>query len=158
MPATGRWAATTRDGLEAWAARVTHQRAEDDPVVASARQDVARSDEALRQTLWRHRSETEELTLQIYGRRAAASFRTVSGAHSAHARAQRWRDHADAARADLTHIESLPIGRAVHYIESSRARALQIEAERAAATSGARLGAPTERRIGPTDPERGLSM
>ena len=33
VPATGRWAATTRDGLEAWAARVTHQRAHDKPDV-----------------------------------------------------------------------------------------------------------------------------
>lgn len=156
VPATGRWAATTRDGLEAWAARVTHQRAEAQPVVASARQDVARADEALKQTQWRHRAETEDLTLRIYGRRDAASVRTVSGVHSAQARAQRWRQHADAARADLTRIESLPIGRAVQFIESRRARALQVE--RTAATHNARLGVPTERRIGQTDPEFGRSM
>ena len=158
VPATGRWAATTRVGLDAWVARVTHQRAHDDPDVAPARQDVARADEALRQTRWRHRSETKDLTLQIYGRRDAATFRNVSGVHSAEARAKRWREYADTVRADLDHIESLPIGRAVHHIESRRARALKIEAERAAATHGTGLGAPTERRIGPTDPDRGLSM
>lgn len=158
VPATGRWAATTRDGLEAWAARVTHQRAEAQPVVASARQDVARADEALKQTQWRHRAETEDLTLRIYGRRDAASVRTVSGVHSAQARAQRWRQHADAARADLTRIESLPIGRAVQFIESRRARALQVEVERTAATHNARLAVPTGRRIGQTDPELGRSM
>ncbi len=158
VPASGRWAATTRDGLDAWAARVTHQRAEAQPVVASARQDVARADEALKQTRWRHRAETEDLTLRIYGRRDAASVRTVSGVHSAQARAQRWRQYADAARADLTRIESLPIGRAVQFIESLRARALQVEVERTAATHSARLGVPTERRIGQTDPELRHSM
>jgi len=158
VPATGRWAATTRDGLEEWAARVTHQRAEAQPVVASARQDVARADEALKETRWRHRAEAEDLILRIYGRRDAASVRTVSGVHGAQARAQRWRHYADAARADLTRIESLPIGRAVQFIESRRARALQVEVERTAATHSARLGVPTERRIGQTDPELGRSI
>jgi hypothetical protein len=158
VPDTGRWAATTRDGLEAWAARVAHQRTEAQPVLASARQHVARAGDALKQIRWRHRVEAEELTIGVYDRRDAASIRTVSGTHSAQARAQRWREYADTVRADLTHIESLPIGRAVHYIESSRARALEIEVEQAAATHGAGLGAPTQRRIGPTDPERGLSI
>ena len=157
VPATGRWAATTRDGLEAWAARAAYQRAEAQPDVANARQDVACADEALKQTRWRHRAETEDLTLRICGRRDAASVRTISGVHSAEARAQRWRQYADAARADLTRIESLPIGRAVQFIESRRARALQVEVERTAATHSARLGVPTERRIGQTDPERSLS-
>ena len=60
VPATGRWAAATRDGLEAWAARVTHQRAQDDPVVSRARQDVARADETLKQTWRRHRSDSRK--------------------------------------------------------------------------------------------------
>ena len=158
VPATGRWAATTRDRLEAWAARVVHRCAEAQPVVASARQDVARAEEALKQTRWRHRAETEDLTLRLYGRRDAASVRTISGVHSAEARAQRWRQYADAARADLTRIESLPIGRAVQFIESRRARALQVEVERTAATRSARLGVPTERRIGRAAPELGRSM
>ena len=158
VPDTGRWAAATRDGLEAWAARVAHQRTEAQPVVASARHDVTRACDALKQIRWRHRVEAEELTIGVYGRRDAASIRTVSGTHSAQARAQRWREYADTARANLTHIESLPIGRAVHYIESSRARTLEIEVEQAAATHGAGLGAPTQRRIGPTDPERVLSI
>jgi hypothetical protein len=158
VPATGRWAATTRDGLEAWAARVAYQRAESQPVVASARQDVAHAQEALKQTRCRHRAETEELTLRIYGRRDAASVRTVSGRHSAQARAQRWWQHADAVRADLTRIESLPIGRAVLVIETRRARALQVKVDQTAATRNTRLGVPTERRIGQTDTELGPSM
>lgn len=152
VPATGRWAATTRDGLEAWAARVAYQRAEARPVVASASQDVARADEALKQTRWRHRAETEDLTQRIYGRRDAAYVRTVSGVHGAQARAQRWRQYADASRADLTRVGSLPIGRAVQFIESGRARAL-VEVERTAAIRSARLGGPTERRIGQPDSE-----
>lgn len=158
VPATGRWAATTRDGLEAWAARVAHQRAEAHPVVATACQDVARADEVLKQTRWRHRAETEDLTLRVYGRRAAASFRIISGKHSAQGRAQRWRQHAGAARADLARIESLPIGRAVQFIESGRARVLHVEAERTAAARSVKLGAPTEHRIGRTDPELGRSI
>ncbi len=158
VPSTGQWAATTHDRLEAWAARVVHRCAEAQPVVASARQDVARAEEALKQTRWRHRAETEDLTLRLYGRRDAASVRTISGVHSVEARAQRWRQYADAARADLTRIESLPIGRAVQFIESRRARALQVEVERTAATHSARLGVPTERRIGRADPELGRSM
>lgn len=156
VPAIGRWAATTRDGLEAWAARAAHQRAEAEPVVANARQDAARADEALKQTRWRHRAETDDLTLRIYGRRDAASARARSGAHSAPARAQRWRQYADTARADLTRIESLPIGRAVQFIELRRAQALQVQVERAVATHGARLGVPTQRRIGERDPGLGM--
>ena len=157
-PATGRWAATTRDGLEAWAARVAHQRAEAQTVVASARTDVARADEALKQTRWRHRAETEDLTRRIYGRLDAAYVRTVSGVHGAQARAQRWQQYADAARADLTRIESLPIGRAVQLIESARAQALQVEVDRTAANHRARLSVPTDRRIRPTGPDVGRSM
>lgn len=158
VPATGRWAATTRDGLEAWAARVAHQRAEAQPGVASASTDVARADEALKQTRWRHRAETDDLTQRIYGRRDAAYVRTVSGVQGAQARAQRWRQYADAARADLTCIESLPIGRAVQFIEARRARALQVEAERTAAIRSARLGGPAEHRFGQRDPELGRGI
>ena len=158
VPDTGRWARTTRDGLEAWAARVAHQRTEAQPLVASARQDLARADEALNQIRWRHRAETEELTIGVYGRRDAASLRTVSGAHSAQARAQRWQQHADGSRADLARIESLPIGRAVQFIETRRARALQAEVERTAATHNARLGRPVEHPIEQTNPGLGRGM
>ena len=158
VPAAGRWAATTRDGLEAWAARVAHQRAEAQPVVDRARQEVARADEALKQARWRHRAETEDLTLRINGRRSTASFRAVRGEHSAQARAQQWRQYADSARADLTRIDSLPIGRAMQFIELRRAQALQVDVERTAAAHSARLRVPTERRIGQTDPEVGLRM
>nr|WP_269634819.1 MobF family relaxase [Nocardioides sp. CF8] len=158
VPATGRWVATNRDGLEAWAARVAHQRAEAQPVVASASTDVARADEALKQTRWRHRAETEDLTQRIYGRPDAAYVRTVSGVHGAQARAERWRQYADAVRADLTRIESLPIVRAVQLIESARAQALQVEVDRTVANHRARLGVPTDRRIRPTGPDVGRSM
>ncbi|MEO6630038.1 MAG: hypothetical protein ABIP03_15895, partial [Aquihabitans sp.] len=157
-PTTGRWVATTRDGLDAWAARVTHERAEAQPVVASARQDVARASEALKQTQWRHRTETEDLTLRIYGRRDAASARTVSGANSAYGRAQRWRQYAGTSRADLARIESLPIGRAVQFIETRRSQALQVKAEQAAAARPTKLGVSMGRRIELTDPEFGLGI
>ena len=158
VPSTGGRNATTRDRVEAWATRVARQRAEAQPVVASARNDVARVDQALKQIRWRHRAETEELTIGVYGRRDAASFRTVTGAHSAQARAQRWQQYADAARADLAHIESLPTGRAVQFIETRRAQALQIEAEQASPAHRPRPGAPTERRIEHTRPEFGRSL
>jgi hypothetical protein len=61
-------------------------------------------------------------------------------------------------RADLTRIESLPIGRAVLVIETRRARALQVKVDQTAATRNTRLGVPTERRIGQTDTELGPSM
>lgn len=158
MPATVGWAVTTRDGLDAWAARVAHQRAEAQPVVASGRQDVARANEALKQTRWRHRAETEDLTLGIYGRRDAASVRTVSGANSAFCRAQRWRRYADAARADLARIESIPMGRAVQFIETRRSQALQVKAEQTAAARHTKLGVSTEPRIEQTDRELGLGI
>lgn len=157
VPAPGSWAAATRDGLGAWASRVAHQRTEDQPVVASARQDVARAGDALKQTRWRHRAEVEELTVGVYGRRDAASLRTVSGAHSAQARAHRWQQYADASRADLANIESLPIGRAAQFIEMRQAQAQQT-AMRAAATRRARLGPPTEDRRERTAPELGLGI
>lgn len=158
VPDTGRWAAATRDGLEAWAARVAHQRTEAQPVVASARHDVTRACDALKQIRWRHRVEAEELTIGVYGRRDAASIRTVSGTHSARARAHRWQQYADGARADLASIESLPIRHAVQLIETRQARALQAEAMQTAAARGARLGLPDEHRSKRTDPELGLGI
>ena len=158
VPDTGRWAATTRDGLEAWAARVAHQRTEARPAVASARQDVARTDEALKQTRRRHRAEAEELTIGVYGRRDAASLRTVSGAHRAQARAQRWQQNADVARDDLARIESLPIERAAQFIETSQAQAMQAEDMQTPTARGARRGLPTEHGSQHTDPELGLGI
>lgn len=158
MPATGRWAATTRDGLAAWAARVAHQHAESQPLVATARQQVAQAGDALKQIRWKwkHRTENEELTIRVYGRRDAASFRTVSGAHSAQGPAQRWQQYADASRADLARIESLPLGRAVQFIETRRVQARQVEVEQAAAAHLARLGVSTEPGIEQTDPALGM--
>jgi hypothetical protein len=80
-----------------------------------------------------------------------------NGERSAQGRAQRWQRYADASRADLARIESLPIGRALQFIETRRAQALQVEVEVevAAAAHSARLGVPTERRIRQTDPELG---
>jgi hypothetical protein len=156
VPDTGTWADTTRDGLEAWAARVAHQRTDAGPVVASARQDVARAGDALKQIRWRHRAEAEELTIGVYGPRDAASLPTVSGAHRAQARAHRWQQYANGSRADLASIESLPIGRAVQLIETRQAQALQAQAMQTAAARGARLGLPTEHRSQQTEPELGL--
>ncbi len=157
VPAPGRRAATTRDGLEAWAARVAHQRIEAQAVVATARQDVERAGDALKQTRWRHRAEAEELTVGVYGRRDAASLRTVSGAHSAKARAHRWQLYADASRADLANIESLPIWRAAQFVETRQAQAQKTDL-RAAATRRARPGLPTEVRRERTAPELGLGI
>lgn len=113
----------------------------------------------LKQTRWRHRAETEELTIGIYGRRDAASLRTVSGAHSAEARAQQWQQYAVASRADLAHIESLPIGPAVQFIETRQAQVPQAGAGRRAAAHDARLDLRTEHRIEQqANPELGRSM
>jgi hypothetical protein len=125
--------------------------------VSTARQQVERAGEALKQIRWRHRGEAEELNLRVYGRRDAASYRSTSGTRSAEGRAERWRVYADAARADLARIESLPIARAVQLIEMHRAQAVQVEAERAAARRP-RRGLPTEPRIEQTDPEFGRGM
>ncbi len=159
VPATGRWAATTRDGLETWAAWVAHKRAEAEPLVVHARQQVARAGEALLRIRWRHRRETDELALSIYGRRDAASLRTSSGAYGAAGRAQRWQEYADAARNDLAHIESLPIERAVRLIEARQVMALQAEAESVVPARSATTGTSTEwRRINQSDPDLGRTM
>jgi hypothetical protein len=158
LPATDTWAANTRDGLDAWAERVAHERAHAAPSVATARQQVEVASEVLKQTRWRHGAEAEELNVGIYGRRDAASIRTVSGAHSAEARAQRWQQYADASRADLAHIESLPIGRAVQVIETRRAQVPQSGVRRTAAARNTRLDLRTEHRIEQADPELGRSM
>lgn len=153
VPASDVSAATTRDGLETWAVRVAHQCAEAQPVVASARQDLARADEAVKEIRWRHRAETKDLNRRIYGLRDGAYVRSGSGTQSAKARAQRCRQYADAARSDLARIESLPIGRAVQFIESRRARAAQVEAHRTAVTNSASRVVPTQRRLGGTGPD-----
>ena len=137
---------------------MAHQRADAEPLVTNARQQVAQAGEALKQIRWRHRTENEELTIGVYGRRDAASYRTVSGERGAQGRAQRWHRYADASQADLARIESLPIGRAVQFIETRRAQALQVEVEQAAAAHRAKLGAPTARRIEQTDPALGRGM
>lgn len=158
LPATGRWAATTRDGLQAWAAKAAHQRANAEPLVTNARQQVAQAGEVLKQIRSRHRTENEELTIRVYGRHDAASYRTVNGERSAQGRAQRWHRYADASRAHLARIESLPIGRAVQFIETRRAQARHVEVEQAADAHRLKLGAPTGRQIEQIDPELGLGM
>ena len=131
--ATSRWAANTRDGLDAWAKRVAHARAKAEPPVSSARQQVEQTGEVQKQIWWRHRTQVEELTIRVYGRRDAASYRATTGARSAQGCAQLWRQHADAARADLARIESLPLGRAVHSIKTRPAHTHQVQVEQAAA-------------------------
>ena len=116
------------------------------------------TDEALKQTRRRHRAEAEELTIGVYGRRDAASLRTVSGAHRAQARAQRWQQNADVARDDLARIESLPIERAAQFIETSQAQAMQAEDMQTPTARGARRGLPTEHGSQHTDPELGLGI
>jgi hypothetical protein len=125
--------------------------------VASARQDVERAGEALKQTRWRHRAEVKELTIGVYGR-DAASFHAGLGAQGAQTRAHRAQQVADGARADLTRIESLPVGRAVQFIETQQAEAQQAEAARAGAARRTRLGSPIEGRLERRDPEPGLGM
>jgi hypothetical protein len=159
VPATGRWAATTRDGLEAWATRAAHERADAEPLVADARQQVVRAGEALQRIRWRHRRETEEVTLSVYGRRDAASLRTTSGAYGAEGRAQRWLEYADAARNDLARIESLPIGRAVQLIETRQGMALQAEVEPVGPARRGTPGASTEwRRTNHSEPDLGRTI
>lgn len=158
LPATGRWAANTRDGLDAWAERVAYARAHAAPSVSTARQQVEVASEVLKQARRRHRAEAEELTIAVYGPRDAASIRTVSGAHSAGACAQRWQQYADASRADLAHIESLPIGRAVQFIETRQAQVPRAGVGRTAAARDGRLDLRTEHRIEQADPELGRSM
>ena len=158
LPATGPSDANTRDGLDAWAERVAYERAHAAPSVATARQQVEVAGEVLKQTRWRHRAEGKELTIGVYGRRDAASLRTVSGAHSAEARAQRWQQYASASRADLAHIESLPIGRAVRFIETRQAQVSEAGVGRTAAARDARLDLRTEHRIEQADPELGRSL
>lgn len=147
LPATGPWAANTRDGLDAWAERVAYERAHAASSVAAARQQVEVAGEVLKQTRWRHRAEAEGLTIGVYGRRDAASLRTVSGAQSAEARAQRWQQYASASRADLAHIESLPIGRAVRLIETRQAQVSEAGVGRTAAGRDERLDLRTEHRF-----------
>jgi hypothetical protein len=156
-PAPGRLAATTRDGLEGWAARVAQELTEAQPAVTRARQDVERAGEALKQTRWRHRAEIEELTIGVYGR-DAASFHAVVGTHGTQNRARSAQQVADRARAALERIESLPVGRAVQFIESRQAQAAQTETMRTAAARRAQLGSPVEDRHESRDTRPGLGM
>ena len=157
VPATGRRAAT-RDGLATWAFGVAHQGADAERLVAHGHQQVAQARGALKQIRWRHRAETEELAIRIYGRRDAASLRAVSGAHRARGRAQRWQQYAHAARADLTRIESLPLGRAVQLIETRRTHAAEVEIRQTAASGRTSVGVSTDRRTEPTDPWLGHGL
>ena len=158
VPDTSRWAATTRDGLEAWAARVAHQRTEAQPAVASARQDVARTDEALKQTRRRHRAEAEELTVGVYGRRDAASRPNSQRSpprpsSSATMAAERRRG----ARRPRPHrIPPNRTSRAIHRNKPGTSNAGRGHATTTA--RGARRELPTEHGSQHTDPELGLGI
>lgn len=157
LPGTGKWTASNPDGLDAWAERVARQRVEAESVVMSARQHVEQAGKALKQIRWRQRGEAEELNLRVYGRRAAASYRSMRGRNSADGRAQQWRKYEDASRADLARIESLPIRQAVQFIEKRRAKALHVQVEQTAAARRS-FGASTSPRIERTDPRLGRGM
>jgi hypothetical protein len=92
----------------------------------------------------------------IKGQRDAVFRRAIGGPNSAAGRAQRWRRHADELRSYITHIESLPIGRAVQFIDTRRAQALGVE--QAAAARSQRLEPLPERAIHRQDPKLGRGM
>lgn len=155
LPSPNKWDAGTRDGLDAWAKRVASERAESQPLVSAALQQVEQGGEQLRQVRWRHLRESADLRLQVYGRDAAPQ-RATPGARSPKARADYWRNHAEAARAELAQIESLQFGRAVQFIEAGRVQALK--REHAAANRRSRLDLSEERRLGRPDPAPGLGL
>ncbi len=156
LPSTSKWSANTRDGLDAWVARVAHEHAEAVPLVSVARQQVEQSTEAQRQLRQRHHQESDDLRLRVYGRLDAASYRVTAAARSPKERSEHWRNHAEAARADLAHIESLPVGRAVQFIEAGRVQALK--SEHAVANRRSRLDVSEERRWERPDPAPGLGL
>jgi hypothetical protein len=131
LPPTGKVAVATQDGLDAWAQRVVRDRAHTEPAVSNARKQVEAADQSLAQTRRRHRAEAEDLHFRVYGERGAYG-RRISAANNASGRAARWLQHAEVLRADLTRIESLPIGRALHYMETRQAQVEQAAANRAA--------------------------
>lgn len=156
LPSTSKWSANTRDGLDAWAARVAHEHADAVPLVSVARQQVEQSTEAQRQLWQRHHQESDDLRLRVYGRLDAAFYRVTAAARSPKERSEHWRNHAEAARADLAHIESLPVGRAVQFIEAGRVQALK--SEHAVANRRSRLDVSEERRLERPDPAPGLGL
>ena len=121
VPDPDRWAQRTRDSLQPWAERVAALVAEEQPQVTAARQATDQAAEQVAQIRNQHRREAQELTIAVYGRRGAASFRTMSGPNSAKNRAQRWLEHGEGLREYKTRIESLPIWRALRLIELRRA-------------------------------------
>lgn len=156
VPDPDRWGIKTRDRLGPWAERAATERADADPKVIEARQQTQRAEEALRQTRSRHRREAEELMVGINGQRDAAFRRGIGGPNSAAGRAQRWQKHVDELRSYLTRIETLPIGRALKFIETRQAQTLEVE--RAAAARSHRLDPTTERPLDRRGPELGRGM
>lgn len=155
LPSPSKWDTNTRDGIDAWAKRVASERAESQPLMSAALHQVEQGGEQLRQVRWRHLRESADLRLQVYGL-DAPTRRATPGALSPKARADYWRNHAEAARAELAQIESLPIGRAVQFIEAGRVQALK--REHAAANRRSRLDLSEERRLGRPDPAPGLGL
>lgn len=158
LPSPSKWDANTRDGLDAWAKRVADERAESQPVTSRALQEVKAAGEELRQVRWRHQRESEGLRLQAYGRRDAASHRATAGTRSAASRAERWRLRVDAARADLAQIESLPVGRALEFIEARRERIWKVESARAETCHAEGASCWSTASAKPTVPNSGLGI
>lgn len=75
--------------------------------------------------LRRRGRDSRDLRIQVYGPRDGTSSRATAGRRSAQARASLWSVRADWAHADLAYIESLPAKRAVEFIETRRAQALE---------------------------------
>jgi hypothetical protein len=155
VPDPGRWGIKTRDRLEPWAERAATERADADPKVIEARQEVQQAEETLQQTRSRHRREAEELMVGINGQRDAVFRREIGGPNSAAGRAERWQKHADELRSYLTRIESLPIGRAVQLIETRRAQAIEVDE---AAARSHRIEPKPERPIVRQHPQAGLDL
>jgi len=157
VPGTGRWGIQTDDSVDDWAERVAAERADAEPPVADAQRQARSAREALTQTRAHHREEAQALTVQIFGPHDAMRHRAHTGPNGAEGRAQRWQEYADAARATLTRLESLPTGRAVQFIETRRAQAAQVEVNPGGARR-TRLVATTQHRLEPPDPGLNISM
>jgi hypothetical protein len=129
-PDTGRWGLPTRDSLKTWAERVAGEHTDAELHVVDAQRRVREAEEALKQTRSRHSREALELTVGVYGRHDANSYRAIRRPNNARGRAKRWQQLAEAAHRDLAVIESLSVGRALQFIEARRPGAGRSEVER----------------------------
>jgi hypothetical protein len=150
-----RWgSAPTSGGAPSWVEAVATRAADATPEVVAARADADQATASLRALGREQECERRSARAKIHG--PGAKYRASSGA-PAH-QADQWRRQADAARADLTRLQAMPLPDAARLIERDNAARAQAQARRKTADSVRKTPDPRTQPRCPPPQQRGPSL